>query len=71
MLVDAITSDGQVSVQGAVVTVIVNMQDVLLFEASVALQVTVAVPVGKLEPDGGLQKTCTPCVQLSVAAGVE
>ena len=62
---------GQVSVQTAVTTVTVKVQVVALFEASVAVQVTVAVPVGKLEPDGGLQKTCMSCVQLSVAVGVE
>src|SRR5215510_2940883 len=41
----------------------------MLFEASVAVQVTIVVPVGKVDPDGGLQATVTPG-QLSVAAGV-
>jgi hypothetical protein len=55
-----------------VTTVTVKVHVVVLVDASVAVQVTVvAVPVEKLEPDGGLQKTCTSCVQLSVALGVE
>src|SRR5215510_6330263 len=41
----------------------------MLFEASVAVQVTIVVPVGKVDPEGGLQATVTPG-QLSVAAGV-
>lgn len=36
---------------------------------SVAVQVTVVVPNGNIEPDGGLHTTVTP-EQLSVAAGV-
>jgi hypothetical protein len=48
--------------------VTVNVHCVVLFDVSVAVQVTVVVPTGKIDPDGGLQTTdCTP--QLSVAAG--
>jgi len=53
--------------KGKVVTV--NVHCVMLFEASVAVQVTVVVPAGKIEPDGGLQTTVVPG-QLSLAAGV-
>lgn len=63
-------SGGQVSVQSAVTTVTVKVHVLVLLEASVAVQVTVVVPVGKLEPDGGLQLTWMSCVQLSVAVGV-
>ena len=38
-------------------TVTVNEQFVLLPQASVAIQVTVVVPIGKLLPLGGLQLT--------------
>jgi hypothetical protein len=41
----------------------------MLFEASVAVQVTLVVPAGKIEPDGGLQTTVVPG-QLSLTAGV-
>jgi hypothetical protein len=57
LLVDSVTSDGQVSAQLFVATVTVKVQFAELFEASVAVQVTVVVPVGKPEPDGGLQET--------------
>ncbi len=57
LLVDSVTSAGQVSVQSLAATVTVKVQLAELFEASVAVQVTVVVPVGKLEPDGGVQKT--------------
>src|SRR6185503_17164757 len=46
-----------VSAQSFAATVTVNVQFAELFEASVAVQVTVVVPVGKLDPDGGLQET--------------
>lgn len=49
-------------------TVTVNVQGALVFPAaSVAVQVTVVVPFGKNEPDGGLQVTVRPSGQLSVA----
>ena len=41
----------------------------MLPDVSVAVQVTVVVPFGKQEPEGGLQTTVTPG-QLSVAIGV-
>jgi hypothetical protein len=70
LLAVSVISFGQVRTQAAVMTVTVKLQVVLLFEASVALQVTVVMPKAKLEPEGGLQVTCTSCVQLSVAVGV-
>jgi hypothetical protein len=72
LLVDSVTFGGQVSAQSLGATVTVKVQLAELVEASVAVQVTVVVPVGKPEPDGGLQETCMSCacVQLSVAAGV-
>jgi hypothetical protein len=48
--------------------VTVNEQLLVLPEASVAVQVTVVVPIGKQEPLGGLQTTMTPG-QLSEAVG--
>jgi hypothetical protein len=46
-----------------------KLQVAVLPAASVAVQVTVVVPTGKQEPEGGLQVTVAP-EQLSVAAGV-
>jgi hypothetical protein len=48
--------------------VTVKLHVAVLPEVSVAVQVTVVVPSGKLEPDVGLQTTPTPG-QLSVATG--
>jgi hypothetical protein len=48
--------------------VTVNEQLLVLPEASVAVQVTVVTPVGKQEPEGGVQTTVTPG-QLSDAVG--
>ena len=42
----------------------------MLFDASCAVHVTVVLPFGKAEPDGGLQLTVAP-EQLSLADGVE
>jgi hypothetical protein len=50
-------------------TVTVNWQLAVLFDASCAVHVTVVVPFGKVEPDGGLQLTVAPG-QLSLADGV-
>src|SRR4029434_4771408 len=50
-------------------TVTVKLQVAVLLDASVAVQVTVVVPTGKQDPDGGLQTTVTPG-QLSVAVVV-
>src|SRR6266542_4467049 len=49
-------------------TVTVNEHVAWLPDASVAVQFTVVVPGGKVEPDGGLQTTFTPG-QLSVEPG--
>jgi hypothetical protein len=50
-------------------TVTVKLQEPLLPEVSVAVQVTVVVPFGKVEPEVGLQATVAPG-QLSLAVGV-
>jgi hypothetical protein len=49
-------------------TVTRNEQDAVLFEVSVAVQVTVVVPGTKHDPDGGTQAKVTPG-QLSVTVG--
>jgi hypothetical protein len=49
-------------------TVTVNWQLAVLFDASCAVHVTVVVPFGKAEPDAGLQLTVAPG-QLSLAVG--
>ena len=49
-------------------TVTVKLQVAVLFDVSVAVQVTVVVPTGRHDPDGGLQPTVTPG-QLSLAGG--
>jgi hypothetical protein len=46
-----------------------NEQVAVLFDPSVAVQVTVVVPTGKIEPGAGLQITLTPG-QLSAAPGI-
>ena len=51
-------------------TVTVKVQVAVLPDASVAVQVTVVVPTGKQDPDGGLQRTVTPG-QLSLAVVVK
>ena len=48
--------------------VTVKLQVAVFPDASVAVQVTVVVPIGKAEPDGGLHNTVTPG-QLSEAVG--
>jgi hypothetical protein len=45
-----------------------NEQLAVLPEPSVAVQLTVVVPAGNIEPDGGLQEDVAPG-QLSVTAG--
>ena len=47
----------------------VNVQALVLPEASVAAQVTIVVPVPNVDPDGGTQATATPG-QLSAADAV-
>jgi hypothetical protein len=49
--------------------VTVKLQVAVLFEASVAVQVTVVAPIGKADPEGGLQTT-VGTEQLSVATGM-
>jgi len=51
-------------------TAAVNEHDAVFPAASVAVQVTVVVPTGKVEPDGGLQFTVTAQLLWSVAEGV-
>ena len=66
----AVTLAGQVIDGGWVsLTVTVKVQEPVLFELSVAVQVTVVVPLGKVEPEAGEQTTVVPG-QLSVAVGV-
>ena len=45
---------------GTVVTVTLNVQFERLLTASVTVQVTVVVPMAKLEPDGGEQLAVAP-----------
>jgi hypothetical protein len=56
------------SCRQALKTLTVKLQLAVLPEVSVAVQVTVVVPAGKIEPDGGTQATVTPG-QLSEAVG--
>ena len=61
---------GQVTFGGsASLIVTVKVHDAVFVEASVAVHVTVVVPFGNVDPDGGLQTTVTPG-QLSVAVAV-
>jgi hypothetical protein len=65
---------GQAPSVGACVslTVTVKLQfGDILPAASVALQVTVVVPTGKLDPEDGVQVIVGEAVQLSVAVGVK
>lgn len=50
-------------------TVTVNEHELVLFDASVAVQVTVVTPTGKLPPEAGEHTTVAPG-QLSEAVGV-
>jgi hypothetical protein len=47
-----------------------NVHCVMLLDPSVAVQITVVVPTGNIDPDGGLHTTAGFAVQLSVATGV-
>jgi len=68
--VTEVTLAGQVMAGGCVsLTVTVNLQIFVLPEVSVAVQVTVVVPFGKVEPDAGLQARFT-LGQLSLAVAV-
>ena len=69
-LTETITSAGQ-TICGAWVslTVTVNVQTFVLPDASVAMLVTVVVPIGNVEPEAGLE-TRFVTEQLSVAVTV-
>ena len=56
------------SCRQAAKSVTLKLQEAVLPEASVAVHVTVVVPTGKVEPDGGTQAAVTPG-QLSLAVG--
>jgi hypothetical protein len=61
---------GQTAVGASLsLTVTVNMQVDVLPDASVAVQVTVVVPLANAEPDAGVHDVVTP-KQLSIAVGV-
>lgn len=60
--------EGQVIMHGAA-TVTVKLQLPVFFDASIAVHVTVVVPIGKHVPDAGEQFTDEPG-QLSLAVGV-
>ena len=53
-----------------IVTVNVHVPSGLFAETSEAVQVTVVVPTGNVEPDAGKQLTVTTPGQLSVPVGV-
>src|ERR1041385_1972677 len=57
------------SCRQAVKTVTPKLQEAVLFEGSVAVQVTVVVPTGKGEPDGGTQTTVAEQLSEAVGAG--
>jgi hypothetical protein len=61
-----IWSDGQQA--PCPVTVTLNTQFAALAEESIAVQLTVVAPIGKVEPDGGEQEEVAPG-QLSVTPG--
>src|SRR5437016_2198390 len=66
-----VTLGGQIIVGFCVsMTVTVNVQVIVLPTASVAVEVTVVVPYGKLLPEPGLEINVTPG-QLSVAVTVK
>lgn len=67
-VVPTVTSVGQVKVQ--VVTVTVKLQVAVFCAASVAVQVTVVVPTGNVEPEAGTQLAALTPGQLSVGVGV-
>ena len=48
-------------------TLTVNEQEALLPDASIAVQVTVVVPLAKVEPDGGVQTGTSAPSQSSLA----
>jgi Ca2+/Na+ antiporter len=54
----------------ALLTVTVNDVELLFPFASVAVQVTVVVPIGNVEPDAGTQLTASVPSTTSVAVGL-
>jgi hypothetical protein len=61
--------DGQVNDNGCeLFTVTVKVQEAVAPAESVAVHVTVVVPIGKVEPEAGEHATVAPA-QLSVAVG--
>ena len=68
--VDLVMFEGHATVGFSVsLTVTVKLHVAVFPDASVAVQLTVVVPIGKVEPDAGEQTTVTPG-QLSVAVVV-
>jgi hypothetical protein len=62
---------GQVTVGGWVsLTVTVKLHEPVLFEESVAVQLTVVVPFCKAEPDAGVQVGVSDSSQLSLAVAL-
>ena len=63
---------GQVMTGGVLsrTTVTVNVQVLRFVQSSVAVQVTLVVPIGNELPDAGVQVTVTLGARLSVAVGV-
>ena len=56
--------------EGPPVSVTLKLQVERFSDASAAVQVTVVVPTGKVEPEGGVQATVTPGrLSLTVGAG--
>ena len=69
MSVETVMFAGQVIVGACVsFTVTVKVQELVRFELSVAVQVTVVVPFWKVDPEAGEQATIA--LQLSIAVGV-
>jgi hypothetical protein len=68
----SVMSDGTL-ISGSVVscTITLNDADALLPAASVAVQVTVVVPIGKVEPDGGVQTGVIAPSTVSLAVAVK
>ena len=70
LIVVSIISGGQVMAGGCVsLTVTVNMQPEMFPDKSVTEQVTVVVPCGNVEPEGGLQTGALIPGQLSPTKG--
>jgi hypothetical protein len=66
---DTVTFAGQVTLHGGSSTSMLNVHWAVLFDPSVAVQVTCVVPTLKVDPDAGTHTTFA-VPQASVAAGV-